>query len=31
VYTFEAGQQVQWACTLAGHYGQMHGDFIIEG
>jgi hypothetical protein len=31
VYTFDAGQKVQWACTLAGHYGQMHGDFIVEG
>jgi uncharacterized cupredoxin-like copper-binding protein len=29
VYTFHAGQKVQWACTLAGHYGLMHGDFLI--
>lgn len=27
--TFEAGQAVQFACTLAGHYGTMHGDIII--
>ena len=30
VYTFEPGAQIQFACTLAGHYGPMHGDFIIE-
>lgn len=29
VYTFEPGEQVQWACTLAGHYGLMHGDFVV--
>ena len=29
VYTFEPGQQIQWACTLAGHYGLMHGDFVV--
>jgi hypothetical protein len=29
VYSFKAGQKVQWACTLAGHYGLMHGDFVI--
>lgn len=28
--TFEAGQAVQFACTLAGHYGTMHGDIIVE-
>lgn len=28
--TFEAGQTVQFACTLAGHYGTMHGDIIVE-
>lgn len=28
--TFEAGQTVQFACTLPGHYGTMHGDIIIE-
>ena len=29
VYTFKAGEKVQWACTLSGHYGLMHGDFVI--
>jgi hypothetical protein len=29
VYTFTSGRKVQWACTLAGHYGRMHGDFLI--
>ena len=29
VYTFEPGEKVQWACTLAGHYGLMHGDFVV--
>jgi len=30
VYTFMPGEQIQFACTVAGHYGNMHGDFIIE-
>ncbi|HEV8516652.1 MAG TPA: hypothetical protein VGQ47_03305 [Candidatus Limnocylindrales bacterium] len=31
VYTFESDQApLQFACVLAGHYGPMHGDFIIE-
>lgn len=30
VYTFQPSEQVQFACTLAGHYGSMHGDFVIE-
>lgn len=29
-YTFKAGDQLQFACTLAGHYGTMHGDFVVE-
>jgi uncharacterized cupredoxin-like copper-binding protein len=29
-YTFKAGDQLQFACTLAGHYGPMHGDFVVE-
>jgi uncharacterized cupredoxin-like copper-binding protein len=29
-YTFKAGDQLQFACTLAGHYGEMHGDFVVE-
>jgi uncharacterized cupredoxin-like copper-binding protein len=29
-YTFKEGDQLQFACTLAGHYGTMHGDFVIE-
>jgi uncharacterized cupredoxin-like copper-binding protein len=31
VYTFQAGgPRLQFACTLAGHYGNMHGDFVVE-
>ena len=31
VYTFQAGgPPLQFACTLAGHYGNMHGDFVVE-
>ena len=31
VYTFQAGgPALQFACTLAGHYGNMHGDFVVE-
>ena len=30
VYTFKPDEKIQFACTLAGHYGPMHGDFIIE-
>jgi uncharacterized cupredoxin-like copper-binding protein len=31
VYTFQAGgPALQCACTLAGHYGNMHGDFVVE-
>jgi hypothetical protein len=30
VYTFKPGEKIQFACTVAGHYGNMHGDFIIE-
>lgn len=29
-YTFKEGDQLQFACTLAGHYGPMHGDFVVE-
>jgi uncharacterized cupredoxin-like copper-binding protein len=30
VYTFEGeGAPLQFACTLAGHYGRMHGDFVV--
>jgi uncharacterized cupredoxin-like copper-binding protein len=29
-YTFKASDQLQFACTLAGHYGTMHGDFVVE-
>lgn len=29
-HTFKAGDQLQFACTLSGHYGTMHGDFVIE-
>lgn len=28
-YTFNEGDQLQFACTLAGHYGPMHGDFVV--
>jgi len=30
VHTFKSGDRIQFACTLAGHYGPMHGDFKIE-
>ncbi len=30
VHTFTSGDRLQFACTLAGHYGTMHGDFIVE-
>lgn len=31
VYTFQVGgPPLQFACTLAGHYGNMHGDIIVE-
>lgn len=31
VYTFQVGgPALQFACTLAGHYGNMHGDLIVE-
>jgi uncharacterized cupredoxin-like copper-binding protein len=31
VYTFQVGgPALQFACTLAGHYGPMHGDFVVE-
>jgi hypothetical protein len=29
-YTFKVGDRLQFACTLSGHYGPMHGDFVIE-
>jgi hypothetical protein len=29
-YTFKEGDQLQFACTLSGHYGTMHGDFVVE-
>lgn len=31
VYTFEkSGPPLQFACTLAGHYGLMHADIVVE-
>jgi uncharacterized cupredoxin-like copper-binding protein len=31
VYTFEPnGPPLQFACTLAGHYGRMHADILVE-
>jgi azurin len=30
-YTFQPGQTLQFACTLSGHYGPMHGEFVVEG
>lgn len=31
VYTFEPdGPPLQFACTLAGHYGLMHADIVVE-
>jgi hypothetical protein len=30
-YTFKSGDVLQFACTLAGHYSPMHGDFIVDG
>jgi hypothetical protein len=31
VYTFEPnGPPLQFACTLAGHYGRMHADIVVE-
>lgn len=31
VYTFEpGGPPLQFACTLAGHYGRMHADIVVE-
>lgn len=30
-YTFKPGDVLQFACTLAGHYSPMHGDFIVDG
>ena len=29
-YTFKAGDQLLFACTLSGHYGTMHGEFVVE-
>lgn len=29
-HTFATGDTVQFACPLSGHYGLMHGDFIVE-
>ncbi len=29
-YTFEAGQTLEFACTVPGHYPSMHGTFTIE-
>jgi uncharacterized cupredoxin-like copper-binding protein len=29
-YTFKDGDKLQFACTLAGHYGTMHGEFVVE-
>jgi uncharacterized cupredoxin-like copper-binding protein len=29
-YTFKKGDALQFACTLSGHYGMMHGDFVVE-
>ncbi len=28
-YTFESTDPLQFACTLPGHYGSMHGDFAF--
>jgi len=31
IYTFEPnGPPLQFACTLAGHYGRMHADIVVE-
>lgn len=31
VYTFEpGGPPLQFACTIAGHYGLMHADIVVE-
>lgn len=30
-YTFKAGDTLQFACTLAGHYSPMHADIVVEG
>jgi hypothetical protein len=31
VYTFKAdGPPLQFACTLAGHYGLMHADIVVK-
>jgi hypothetical protein len=29
-YTFEAGQTLEYACTVPGHYPSMHGTFTIQ-
>lgn len=29
-YTVPASGPLQFACVLAGHYGTMHGDIVIE-
>ena len=29
-YTFEAGQTLEFACTVPGHYPSMHGTFTIQ-
>jgi len=30
VHTFKAGELIQFACTLAGHYGNMHADIVVD-
>lgn len=29
-YTFEEGQNLEFACIVPGHYGPMHGTFTIQ-